>query len=170
MPIVSILTFFATGIFIVLVGLFIYLSFYNRRTKTITDRFIEQANKLKPTVFKNIKLRFWRTSGLKTYVYPNNCCDLYLFDNCLAIVRRQNFIFKVFFNPILLTSNTTTTKNIFNYLDTYHPNKIIFKQIIKGELDIKLTDLLYNHYKIGITLKGLTNEQIDQLEKIKKWI
>jgi len=169
MPIVSILTFFATVIFIVLVGLFIYLTFYNRRTKTTTDRFIEQANKLKPTVFQNIKIRYWTTSGLKTYVYPNNFCDLYLFDNCLAIIRRQDFIFKVFFNPILLTSDTTTTKILFNYLDTYKPDNIIFKQPVKGEVDIKLTDLEHNHFKIDMTFKGLTNEQLGQLEKIKNW-
>ncbi len=169
MPTSSILTFFATVIFIVLLGLFIYLTFYNRRTKTTTYRFIEQANKLKPIVFQNIKIRYWTTSGLKTYVYPNNICDLYLFDNCLALIRKQNFIFKVLFRPILLTSDTTTTKKLFDYLDTYKPDNIIFKQIVKGEVDIKLTDLEYKHFKIDMTIKGLTNAQLGQLEKIKNW-
>lgn len=169
MPIVSILTFFATFIFIALMGLYIYFTFYNRRTTTTTNKFLEHVNKLKPTVIQNIKMRYWTTSGLKTYVYPNNFCDLYLFDDCLAIIRRQNFIFKVFFNPILLTSDTMTTKKSFNYLDTYKPDNITFKQIVKGELDIKLTVLRYNHFKIEMTIKGLTNEQLRQLEKIKNW-
>lgn len=167
MPIVSILTFFSTFIFIVLVGLYIFLTFYNKRTRPAIDRFIGQASGLRPTVFQNIKLRYSETSGLKTYIYPNNRCDLYLFDNYLAIVRRQDFVFKVFFAPILLTSDIATTKNTFNYLHTYKPHRITFKQIVKGEVDIKLTDFTSKHYTTDITLKGLTNEQTTQLEKFK---
>jgi len=169
MPIVSILTFFATFVFIVLVGLYIFLTFCNKRTRTATDRFIRQANELSPTVFKNIKLRFWTISGLRTQISPNNYCDLYLFDNCLAIVRRQDFIFKIFFAPVLLISEIATTKIVFDCIDTYKPDRITFKQIVKGEVDIKLTDRIYKNYTIDITLKELTNEQINQLEKIKNW-
>ena len=169
MPIISILTFFATFIFIVLVALYIFLTFYNKRTRTATDRFIKQSNELRPIVFKNIKLRYWTTSGLRTATYPNNHCDLYLFDNCLAIVRRQDFILKVFFAPVLLTSDIATIMNTFNYLDVYKPDQITFKQIVKGEVDIKLTDLKHKHYKIDITFKGLSSEQTNQLEKIKNW-
>ncbi len=169
MPIVSILTFFAIFIFIVLAGVYIFLTFNNKRKRTVIDKFFGQASGLRPTVFQNIKLRYSETSGLKTYIYPNNCCDLYLFDNYLAIVRRQDFVFKVFFAPVLLTSDIATTKNIFNYLDIYKPDQITVQQIVKGEIDIKLTDPTYKHYKTDITLKGLTIEQTTQLEKIKNW-
>lgn len=169
MPIVSIMTFFAIFIFIVLVGLYIFLTFYNKQSQTAIDKFIGQASGLRPTIFQNIKLRYSETSGLKTYIYPNNRCDLYLFDNYLAIVRRQDFVFKVFFVPILLTSDIASTKNNFNYLETYKPDRITFKQIVKGEVDIKLTDQANKHYTKNITLKGLTNEQTAQLEKIKNW-
>ena len=169
MPIVSILTFFATFIFNVLEGLYIFLTSYNKRTRTAIDKFIGQASGLKPIVFQNIKVRYSETSGLKTYIYPNNLCDLYMFDNYLAIVRRQDFVFKVFFAPILLTSDIVSTKNNFNYLDTYKPERITFKQIVKGEVDIKLTDQANKHYTTDITIKGLSNEQTTQLEKIKNW-
>src|SRR5688572_25931381 len=160
MPIVSLLTFFAISIVIILVGLYIFLIFYNRRSRAATDKFITQASELGPTVFQNIKIRYWTTSGLKTRISPNNRCDLYLFDNCLAIIRRQNFIFKTFFAPVLLTSDISMAKNIFNNLDTYKPDRVFFKQIVKGELDIKWTDPIYKHYTTEITFKGLTNEQI----------
>lgn len=169
MTIVSIITFFATFILIGLVGLYIYLTFYNKRTRTAIDKFIGQVSGLRPTVFQNIKLRYSETNGLKTYIYLNNRCDLYLFDNYLAIIRNQDFVFKVNFAPILLTSDIVTTKKVFNYLDIYKPDRVIFKQIAKGEVDIKLTDPTYKHYSTDITLKGLTNEQITQLEKIKNW-
>ncbi len=169
MHIVIILTFFAIFIFIFLVWLYIFLIFYNKWTTSITNKFIEQANELNPTIFQNIKIRYWTSRELKIIVYPNNHCDIYLFDNCLAIVRRQNFIFKVLFAPILLTSDILTTKIVFGSLDTYKPDRITFKQIVKGEIDIKLTGLVDKQYKIDITFKGLTNEQTNELEKIKNW-
>ena len=169
MPIVSILTFFATFIFIVLVVLYLFLTFYNKRTRTATDKFIRQASELAPTVFKNIKLRYWTTTGPRTQISPNNHCDLYLFDNCLAIIRRQDFIFKVFFAPVLLTSDLATTKSNFNYLDCYKPDHIHFNQLMKGQVDIKLKDPISRHWKIDITFKELTSEQTNQLDKIKNW-
>jgi hypothetical protein len=169
MPVVSLLIFFAISIFIVLVGVYIFLIFYNRRSQTATDTFIQQASEFNPIVFKNIKLRYWTTNGSKTRIGPNNRCDLYLFDNCLAIVRSQHFIFKTFFAPVLLTSDIGITKNRFDNLKTYKPDRVIFKKIVKGQVDITLTDPVYKHYTIDITLKGLTNEQIHQLEKIKNW-
>lgn len=169
MPIVSIMTFFAIFIFIALVGFYIFLTIYNKRSQTAIDKFIGQASGLKPTVFQNIKLRYSETSGLKTYFYLNNRCDIYLFDNFFAIVRRQDFVFKVHFAPILLTSDIATTKNNFNYLETYKPDRITFMQIVKGEVDIKLTDPKYKHYATDITLKGLSEEQTAKLEIIKNW-
>lgn len=169
MPVASILKSLAISIFIALVGLYLFLTYYNKRKRAAIDKFIGQASGLNPIVFQNIKLRYSETSGLKTYIYPNNRCDLYLFDNYLAIVRRQNFVFKVFFAPILLTSDLASTKNIFNYLDSYKPDQITFKQIVKGEVEIKLTDPKYKHSKTDITLKGLTIEQTAQLERIKNW-
>jgi len=169
MPIVSIFIFFATFIFIFLVGLHVFVTIYNKQARTAIDKFIGQANGYKPAVFQNIKIRYSETSGLKTYTYPINRCDLYLFDNYLAIVRRNDFIFKVFFPPIVLTSDISTTKNIFDNLKSYKPDQIIFKQIVKGEVDIKITDPAYKHYSRDITLKELSNEQTTQLEKIKNW-
>lgn len=169
MPIVSILTCLSIFIFIVLVGIYIFLTFYNKRSQAAIDKFIGQASGLKPTILKNIKLRYSETSELKTYIYPNNCCDLYLFDNFLAVFRRQDFVFKVYFAPILMSSDIASTKNNFNYLHTFKPDRITFNQFIKGEVEIKLTDPKHKHFTTNIILKELTNEQISQLEKIKKW-
>jgi hypothetical protein len=173
MPVVSLLIFFAVSIFTILVGLYIFLIFYNKRSRVATDKFILQASEFDPTVYHNIQLRYWTTNGSWTRIWPNSRCDLYLFDNCLAIVRSQNFIFKMFFAPVLLTSDIVITKKRFNNLKTYKPDCVIFKQIIKqiikGALDITLTDPVYKQYTIEIMIKGLTNEQIHQLEKIKNW-
>lgn len=169
MPVVTILIFFATFIFVVLVTIYIFLTFYNKKTLAARDEFISQTGTLMPTVFQNVKLRYWTTNGARTVISPNNHCDLYLFDNYLAIFRRQDFIFKVFFAPVLLTSDLVTTKNNFNYLDCFKPEKIHFNQLMNGQVDIKLKDPIYKHWKIDITFKELTSEQIKQLDKIKNW-
>ena len=100
---------------------------------------------------------------------PNNHCDLYLFDNYLVIVRRQNFIFRVFFAPVLITPDIEHTKIIFNYLKAYKPRQINFNQITKSEIDIKLIDQSRKNARIDIILKELTEEQRNQLDKIKTW-
>ena len=169
MPITSILIFLGSFILIVLLTLYIFLIFYNKKTLAATEKFISQAGALMPTVFQNVKLRYWTTNGPRTMISPNNHCDLYLFDNCLAIIRRQDFIFKVFFAPVLLTSDLATTKSNFNYLDCYKPDYIHFNQLIKGQVDIKLKDPVSRHWKIDITFKELTSEQTNQLDKIKNW-
>ncbi len=169
MPILSILIFFAAFSSFVLLGLYIYLSFYNKRSQLLVDNFMKQNTDVKLLFFQDIKISYSETSGLKTYIFPNNYCDLYLFDNYLAIVRKQHFIFKVLFAPMVLSSNTHNTNSIFNHLKSYKPSQIIFKELIKGEIDIKLNDINNKHYTIDITLKGLTNEQLTQLDIIKKW-
>ncbi len=57
------LTFFGTFIFIFWMTLFVFLTFYNRKAKISIHKFVIQARGLKPTVFENIKLRYWTTSG-----------------------------------------------------------------------------------------------------------
>jgi hypothetical protein len=169
MAVINILIFFASSILVFLLALYIYLVFYNRRTMELRDKFLKQAGKFNPTIIKNIKLRYWITIGLRTQTSPNNHCDLYLFDNCLAIVRRQDFIFKVLFAPVFLAADVLVTKSNFNFADIYKPDHVTFKQILKDEVDIKLTDPKYKHCTIEITFKGLTKEQINELERIKNW-
>ncbi len=169
MHMVIVLYIFGFFILVFMIVLILFVIFYNMRTKTILDRFIFQAESLNPIIFENIELRYWTNNGGRMEINPFNRCNLFLFENCLAIVRRQEFIGKVLFPPILLTSDITLTKDIFNYLKIYKPEHILSKKIINGEVDIILSDPIYKHYKIDITLMGLSEHQIDQLDKIKSW-
>lgn len=169
MELINVLPFYGIFIVIVLTAIFVFLIFYNKRTKTILHKFTLQAKSLRPTIFENIRIRYWEHNGGRIWIFPNNRCDLYLFENCLAIVRRQNFIFKAFFPPLLITHDIVQTMDRFIYLNIYKPEKVIFKRNLNGEVDINLTDPTYKHFKIDITLKGLTQEQTDRLEIIKNW-
>ena len=169
MPVINILMFVVTFLIVALSIIYFLLKYYNKKNLTSTERFISQASQFKPALLQNIKLRYWTTNGARTMISPNNHCDIYLFDNSLAIVRRQNFIFKVFFAPVLVTSDIISTKNIFNYLTVYKPDRINFNQVLKDQIDIKLKDPIYRHYKIDITFKELTSEQLTQFAGIKNW-
>jgi len=169
MPISNILTFFGFFIAIALVLIFVFVIFHNEYSKIAINKFIVQVNVLNPIVIKNVKLRYWITNGFRTIISPCNSCDLFLFENCLCIVRRQNFIIKVLFAPVLIASDFGVNRTIFNFIDMYKPDSITFKTIIKGEIDIRLKDPSYKYRRIDITLKQLTNEQVYQLEKIKEW-
>ncbi len=160
---------FAISTLIVGIVVYIIITFHNKKALAARDKFIVQISPLLPAVFENVKLRYWIINGGKTEFSPNNHCDLYLFDNYLTIIRRQNFVFKVFFAPVLLTSDVVATKNNFNYLNCYQPDHILFDQPEKGQVAIKIKDPNYSHRKIDITLKDLTSEQIKQLGKIKNW-
>jgi hypothetical protein len=169
MPILNILIFFAAVIFIALVGFSIILMFHNKRALLAIDEFIGQSSGLNPVIFQHIELRYTESSDLKTYIYPINRCDLYVFDNYLVMVRRLDFGFNVFYAPIMLITDIETTNNIFNGLETYKPDQTTFKQLVKGEVDISLINPIYKHYTIDISFKELTNEQITVLEKFKCW-
>ncbi len=100
----------------------------------------------------------------------NSCCDLYLFDNCLAITRREHFIYTFLFAPILITSDVISAERMFDNIKIYNPDSIIFKEIVQGEIVIKVSDPLYTHYKIELTLRGMTKEQIGKLKRIEDWL
>ena len=169
MTAINILLFVVSFWIVALAVIYFLVKYYNKKNSIATERFVHQASEFKPVLFQNIKLRYWTTNGARTRISPNNNCDIYLFDNFLAIVRRQNFIFKVFFGPVLITSDIINTKNIFSYLTVYKPDRVFFNEVMKGQIDIKIQDPVYRHYKIDITFKELTSEQLTQLVKIKDW-
>ena len=169
MPVINILMSVVTFLIVAFVITYFLVKYYNKKNLVTIERFVSQASGFKPAFLQNIKLRYWTTNGARTMTSPNNNCDIYLFDTFLAIVRRQNFIFKVFFAPVLITSDITSTKSIFSYLTVYKPDRVVFNEVMKGQIDIKIKDPIYRHYKIDITFKELTSEQLIQLGKIKNW-
>lgn len=170
-----ILTFYGVFILFSLTGTYIFIVFYNKRTKILIDQFALQTNTMRYDVFNNIKLRYWETryypniGDTRTYIYLNNTCDIYLFDNYFAIVRRQNFVFKVSFPPILISSQNSDAQNIFNYLDIYYPKRISFIKVKIGELDFNVVDSNNKYITVEITVKGLTQEQIERFEVLRQW-
>ena len=82
-------------------------------------------------------------------------------------IKKANLIIglKKYLKQNLKLKKFAQQKNIPIYI----VNRPTFNQIVKGEVDIKLTAPKHKHYKTDITLKGLTNEQTTQLEQIKNW-
>ncbi len=169
MPLLSILTFFALFIIVLISALYTFLIFHNKKALAARERFIVQTSELMPKVLHNIKLHFQTTNGPKTYISTNNYCDIFLFEKYLVIVRRQKFVFKIFFAPVLITKEPDTMKKKFTYLESYKPEQIHYNQQIKGNVDIKLIDPLHKHLKIYLTFKELNSEQEVHLAVINEW-
>ena len=169
MTAINILIFVVSFWIVALAVIYFLVKYYNKKNLVAIEGFVSHSSEFKPVLLQNIKLRYWTTNGARTGISPNNNCDIYLFDTFLAIVRRQNFIFKVFFAPVLITSDITSTKSIFSYLTVYKPDRVVFNEVMKGQIDIKIKDPIYRHYKIDITFKELASEQLTQLVKIKDW-
>jgi hypothetical protein len=95
---------------------------------------------------------------------------IYIFDNFLAIFRRQKFIFKIDFEPLLLSTNDYIKNelDLNNYLFKII-DKAIFTKYKDDKLILKLTDENFTHYKTEIILRNLTSEQIDKLKQIENW-
>lgn len=143
----------------------IYFYFHNNENNIKVEKFLNIANELNPIVFNDIKLRYWKSRGTRTEISINSICDLYLYDESLVLVRRQNFILKMIFAPVVITSNIAKSKNDFPNLESYLPSSFVLNSYKRGELEIKLQ----GSYRIDITLKGLTTEQIDKLRIVQNW-
>lgn len=169
MPLIQILSFVIVFYLIVYVCVYTFLIFYNKKNSALTKRFLSQVKLYDPKVIPNVKLRYWITRRLRTWTSPGTYGDLYLFDNCLVIVRRRNFIFKIFHPPVLFTPDMDHAKKNFPYLKAYQPGYIHFNQLHKSEIEIKVKDPDSGTWMIDITLKGLSADEVNQVSEIKNW-
>ena len=165
---VSMLVSLVVSVFIFWAVMYVFVIIYNKKALAQTDKFLSDTMALLPAMFANVKLRYLQTNGGKTQFSPNNYADVYLFQNYLAIVRRQHFVFKAFFPPVLITPDVAITKDPFSYLKTYLPVQVLFNES-KGQVSVKLKHPLYRSRKIDLTFKNLDSAQIKQLNVVKDW-
>lgn len=138
----------------------------NNIARPLIARFVDHAAALNPLIFRDIKMRYSEFSGYMEYIFFKSSCDIYLFEHYIVVLRRYNFIFKRDLEPIILTTDKVRDKGHFTYLKAYKPDSILFKQVIKDEVEFKYSDLKYNYYKMELTLKGLTPDQKAALERV----
>jgi hypothetical protein len=110
-------------------------------------------------------------SGYKLYTSINNSCDLYINENYIVIIRRQNLWFVFYFLPMVISNEVKAiTINGDKKFVANKPDKILIREYKSGEVIIYLSDSTYNQRKIELILRGLTIEQLSYLEIIKSWI
>jgi len=112
----------------------------------------------------NIKMKFIWTSGMKQIFSSITNCDIYLSENYFTIIPFQTFPFKASHKPILLVKEKSSLKDSFHFLNIFSPDKIIFKEVIKDEIEIQYHE---DGNKYQIRLKGLTSEDKNKLERIR---
>ena len=158
---------FYTFFLLLWIGLNYFSAFNtNNLARPLISKFVEHADALNPIVFRDIRTRYTEFSGYRGYIFFKSSCDIYLFEHYIVVLRRYKFMFKRDLEPIILTSDKVRDKEHFTYLKAYKPDRILFKQVIKDEVEFKYSDLKYNYYKMELTLKGLTPDQKAALERV----
>jgi len=149
---------------LLLINYFIILVRHRKATDQIT--LFKQISSPADLVMTNIRMKFICTSGMKEYFSFITDCDIYLSENYCTVIPFQTFPFKAYHKPILLTKEKSSLKSIFYFLNIFSPDKIIFKEVIKDEIEIQYHE---NHNKYQIRLKGLTTEDKSKLERIRNF-
>jgi len=147
---------------LLLINYFIILVRHRKATDQIT--LFKQNTSPNDLVMTNVKMKFIWTSGMKTVHSFITNCDIYLSETYFTIVPFQTFPFKAYHKPILFVKEKSSLKNNFHFLNIFSPDKIIFKEVIKDEIEIQYYQ---NYNKYQIRLKGLTTEDKNKLERIR---
>jgi hypothetical protein len=150
--------------------LLIYSKIHNGSSLKATNNFLEKIKDKNFIILRQVKLQYWERSEYRSYISPNNECDLYLMEDSIALVRRQIFFVTVHFRPIIITANISDLTKEFRDLYICRPTKIFFKEVITNEIEIIIPSSIGNYYWVEITLKRLTQEQKNRLNYIKNWL
>ncbi len=116
--------------------LLIYSKIHNNNSLKATNIFLEKIKDKNLIILRQFNLQLWETSGYRSYISPNNNCDLYLMEDSIVLVRRQVFIVTVHFRPIIITANVFDLTKEFQDLYVCRPSKIFFKEVILNEIEI----------------------------------
>ena len=154
---------------LIAISLLIYRKIHNNNSLKATNIVYEKIKDKNLIILRKVNLQFWEICGYRSYISPNNNCDLYLMEDSIVLVRRQVFIVTVHFRPIIITANVFDLTKEFQDLYVCRPSKIFFKEVILNEIEIIIPSSIGKYYRVEITLKQLTKEQKNCLKYIKNW-
>jgi hypothetical protein len=151
-------------------SVFIYFKLKNRSSIPKISEFIIQTENLNPTVMKDVSIKYMDVNHYKTRISPYASCDIYLFDDFLAIIRRQRFIFTLLFEPKIIINKEIQNNPIdISNFNTSVADSFKFTNHKKDEIIIKYTDKRHSNFKTEIVLRKLTSQQVEKLKVIENW-
>lgn len=144
-----------------------YLIILFRHRKALAEiGFVKQRTRPNDYIITNIKMHYESGGSMKRYISFISKCDICLTDAYMAIMPFQTFPFKAYHRPIIFTKESDRVKRMYQFLQVCTPDKIIFKEAIKSEIEIHY-HTYYNKYQVR--LKGLTVEERANLEIIRAY-
>jgi hypothetical protein len=143
----------------------------NNVFKKRLEKFLWQTELLENTILKDLKIRqsAKNIEGFQEYLYYGRTADIYVFEHFIVVFRREHFVITVHLNPIIIAKDPISIRKQCTFGEIYKPQKVFFRTTVKGELTITLMDKHLKNREILINLKKLTNEQVEQLSKLKQW-
>lgn len=145
---------------------------YNRRHRSAIERFRHFAMERNAKIIEStsVRMRFWRTYGMRTQAYPWTDFELFWFGDMLVILRVQQFILNIHHPPVVITSDHRSSMDPSLGFEIHRPSTVRFARHYPGVLDIKLTDKVNEYGEVDIRINGLSPEEREELRVMEDWV
>jgi hypothetical protein len=114
----------------------------------------------------NLLMKFYRQSAYKSYWNLISGCNLQLSTDYLVIMPFQTFPFKAYHKPILFIKKLSPELMSLGISDCYKPDKIIFKQIMSKEIEIRYSE---KDNKFQLRIQNIPSEVKEKLAMLESW-
>ncbi len=96
------------------------------------------------------------TAGYKEIINMVSNCNVYIGQDIIIITPIQSFPHKVYHPSKLFSSNLYRVDKLFSPIEQYQPQQVIFKEVIKDEVQIIYSK---GSTKYSIRIKDLTTTE-----------
>ena len=158
--------FYSTSLTFFLIAYFLYSRYKNNSTAKAVEKFDAIIYKYKPYFQKDIKIDFMTDNLGKYIIYPYGKANIYVFENCIVLIRSHHFIFKIYHPPLVLTIKNLQPENDFQIYENHITESIKLNKVFRNRIDILLRDKRYNHYFYKICLKELNEETMEKINTL----
>jgi hypothetical protein len=120
-------------------------------------------------LFENLKTKFWLTNGGRHYPSKSRESFVYIFDDFILVVRKQQLLFFTWFQKFII-SNKAIRMEPGIAMDSYTPAKFTYWTELRKEIQINLADTKAKHISAVFTLMALSNETVEKIKSFEERI
>ncbi|ULQ55205.1 hypothetical protein KJS94_11185 [Flavihumibacter rivuli] len=134
----------------------------------VVDKATSAGNKLF-LYFRDVRIEYLVSNGNKHYPSITNTAEIFIFEDFILVIRKQNLLMVTYLKPVVISGKNWIHK-LGSAVESLTPVKFIYWDQRRKEVQIQLIGLQYNHITSTLTLKQLTDEQINEIKAFEKRI
>lgn len=159
----TVIIFFIVSLIVLVTILWIVAKRMDREASQAQQNLLAAGNPL--YVVNAARMKYKEDDGYKTRLWPGGTCDLYIFNEYAALVKKHNFLINFKSAPFVFGPHVP---------DSMQAHKKILAEAkfneIKKEYGFILKDDIAPRYRYDVTLSQLSQEHINELNKVQLWI